>query len=149
MILVSFFSEDNVLSDEIKICYILEYQSNKNLVFCFFWDTRYSFRKGQLLFCWVYSKQSNSVCKILWLMKSIHYFRFMDARSHTRCIFIFYFSSLSSLACLAEKNTPQGKLSQHGVWAVHLGDCFVDILSLFPRHIFVITRPTTVTRIFL
>ena len=29
MILVSFFSEDNVLSDEIKICYIFEYQSNK------------------------------------------------------------------------------------------------------------------------
>ena len=25
MILVSFFSEDNVLSDEIKICYTLEY----------------------------------------------------------------------------------------------------------------------------
>ena len=29
MILVSFFSEDNVLSDEIKICYIFEYQSTK------------------------------------------------------------------------------------------------------------------------
>ena len=26
MILVSFFSEDNILSDEIKICYIYEYQ---------------------------------------------------------------------------------------------------------------------------
>ena len=32
MILVSFFSEDNVLSDEIKICFILEYQSNVNPV---------------------------------------------------------------------------------------------------------------------
>ena len=40
MILVSFFSEDNVLSDEIK-CYIFEYQSNENQVFRFFWDTRY------------------------------------------------------------------------------------------------------------
>ena len=30
MILVSFFSEDNdVLSDEIKICYIFEYLSNQ------------------------------------------------------------------------------------------------------------------------
>ena len=36
MILVSFFSEDNVLSDEIKICYIFEYQSNENRAFCFF-----------------------------------------------------------------------------------------------------------------
>ena len=35
MILVSFFSEDNVLSDEIKICYIFEYKSNKNRAFCF------------------------------------------------------------------------------------------------------------------
>ena len=26
MILVSFFSEDNILSDEIKICYISEYK---------------------------------------------------------------------------------------------------------------------------
>ena len=36
MILVSFFSEDNVLSDEIKICYIFEYQSNENRAFHFF-----------------------------------------------------------------------------------------------------------------
>ena len=41
MILVSFFSEDNVLSDEIKICYIFEYLSNENersafLFFLFF-----------------------------------------------------------------------------------------------------------------
>ena len=41
MILVSFFSDDNVLSDEIKICNILEYQSNKKQAFQFFWDTRY------------------------------------------------------------------------------------------------------------
>ena len=36
MILESFFSEDNVLSDEIKICYIFEFQSNKNRAFCIF-----------------------------------------------------------------------------------------------------------------
>ena len=36
MILVSFFSEDNVLSVEIKICYIFEYQINENRVFRFF-----------------------------------------------------------------------------------------------------------------
>ena len=36
MILVSFFSEDNVLSDEINVCYIFKYQSNENLAFCFF-----------------------------------------------------------------------------------------------------------------
>ena len=36
MILVSFFLEDNVLSDEIKICYIFEYQSNENRSFRFF-----------------------------------------------------------------------------------------------------------------
>ena len=41
MILVSFSSEDNVLSDEIKICYIFEFQSNKNRAFCFFGDTQY------------------------------------------------------------------------------------------------------------
>ena len=38
MILVSFFSEDNVLSDEIYILtknYIFEYQSNENRAFCF------------------------------------------------------------------------------------------------------------------
>ena len=40
---VSFFSEDNVLSDEIKICYIFEYQSNEHRAFLFIWDTRYSF----------------------------------------------------------------------------------------------------------
>ena len=36
MVLVSFFSEDNVLSDDIKICYIFEYQINKNQAFRFF-----------------------------------------------------------------------------------------------------------------
>ena len=36
MILVSFFAEDYVLSDEIKICYIFEYQSNENWAFRFF-----------------------------------------------------------------------------------------------------------------
>ena len=41
MILVSFFSEDIVLSDEIKICYIFEFQSNENGAFRFFGDTRY------------------------------------------------------------------------------------------------------------
>ena len=39
MILVSFFSEDNVLSDEIKICYISEYQSNENQAFRLLGDT--------------------------------------------------------------------------------------------------------------
>ena len=42
MILVSVFSEDNVLSDEIKIYYIFEYQSNENRAFRFIWDTRYN-----------------------------------------------------------------------------------------------------------
>ena len=36
MIFVFFFSEDNILSDEIKKCYIFEYQSNKNRGFHFF-----------------------------------------------------------------------------------------------------------------
>ena len=36
MILLSFFLEDNVLSDEIKICHIFEFQSNENRVFLFF-----------------------------------------------------------------------------------------------------------------
>ena len=40
-ILVSFFSEDNVLSDQIKKSYIFQYQSNENWAFHFFWDTRY------------------------------------------------------------------------------------------------------------
>ena len=31
-----FFSEDSVLSDEIKICYIFEYQINQNGAFRFF-----------------------------------------------------------------------------------------------------------------
>ena len=42
MILVSFFSEDNVLSHERKKSYIFEYQSNKNRAFRFWGDTRYS-----------------------------------------------------------------------------------------------------------
>ena len=37
MILVSFFSKDKVLSDEIKICYIFEYQNNEKLAFTFVW----------------------------------------------------------------------------------------------------------------
>ena len=36
MILGSFFSEDNVLSDEIKICYIFD----ENRAFRLFWDTK-------------------------------------------------------------------------------------------------------------
>ena len=35
MILVSFLSEHNVLSDEIEECYIFEYQSNENRAFHF------------------------------------------------------------------------------------------------------------------
>ena len=42
MILVSFFLEDNVLSDEIKICNIFDYQSNENRAFRFWGDTRYN-----------------------------------------------------------------------------------------------------------
>ena len=42
VIVVSFFSEDNVLSDEIKICYISEYQVMKTARFAsFLGDTRY------------------------------------------------------------------------------------------------------------
>ena len=40
MILVSFFSEDNVSSDS----YIFEYQSNENRAFRFFGDTRYTYK---------------------------------------------------------------------------------------------------------
>ena len=36
MIVVSFLSEDNILSDEIKICYVFEFQSNENRAFRFF-----------------------------------------------------------------------------------------------------------------
>ena len=42
MILVSFFSEDYALSDEIKVCYFFEYQSNENRAFRFFGDIQYS-----------------------------------------------------------------------------------------------------------
>ena len=41
MILASFFSEDNVLYDEIKTCYIFEYQRNDNRAFPLLGDTRY------------------------------------------------------------------------------------------------------------
>ena len=41
-ILVSFFSEDNVLSNEIKMCYIFEYQSNDNRAFRSFGTPIYS-----------------------------------------------------------------------------------------------------------
>ena len=41
MILVSFFSEDNVLSDEIKICYIFLYQSNEIRALHFLGDVQY------------------------------------------------------------------------------------------------------------
>ena len=39
MILVSFFSEDNALSDKINIYYIFEFQSNENRAFRFFFGT--------------------------------------------------------------------------------------------------------------
>ena len=42
MFLVSLYSKDNVLTDEIKICYIFDYQSNQNWAFRFFGDTGYS-----------------------------------------------------------------------------------------------------------
>ena len=42
MILVSFFSEDSILSDEIRIWYIFEYQSNENRAFRFLGDARYN-----------------------------------------------------------------------------------------------------------
>ena len=47
MILVSFFLEDNVLSDEIKIhvWYIFKYQSNENEAFHFFGDAWYNMLK--------------------------------------------------------------------------------------------------------
>ena len=48
MILVSFSSDDNVLYDEIKICYIFEYQSNENRAFPFLGDTWYKSHVGQL-----------------------------------------------------------------------------------------------------
>ena len=44
MILVSFFSKDNVLADEIKICYNFQYQNNENWAFRFLGDTRYTNR---------------------------------------------------------------------------------------------------------
>ena len=50
MILVSFLSEDNVLSDEFKICYIFEFQSNENRAFRFFWDTGILNRKKEDIF---------------------------------------------------------------------------------------------------
>ena len=49
MILVSFFSEDNVLSDEIKICYIFEYQNNENRAFRFFGGTPGIYDGGRIL----------------------------------------------------------------------------------------------------
>ena len=41
MILLSFFSEDNVYLMKWKKCYIFEYQSNENRAFRFLGDTRY------------------------------------------------------------------------------------------------------------
>ena len=69
MILVSFFTEDNVLSDEIKICYIFEYQSKENWAFRFFWDTRYKpkfrFGKPKLLIFALRPANSNEIYAIL------------------------------------------------------------------------------------
>ena len=59
MILVSFFSEGNVLSDEIKICYIFEYQSNENQAFRFIWDTWYKNQLLLLLLLYLSSKINN------------------------------------------------------------------------------------------
>ena len=49
MILVSLFLEDNVLSDEIKMCYFFEFQSSENRAFHLFFNTRYC--KLVLQFC--------------------------------------------------------------------------------------------------
>ena len=40
MILVSFFSEDDALSEEFKLCYIFEYQSNENWAVRFLGNTQ-------------------------------------------------------------------------------------------------------------
>ena len=63
MILVSFFSEDNVLSDEIKICCILEYQSNENRAFRFLGKSRYTHidAMDQLL---LHIRKKNWICII-------------------------------------------------------------------------------------
>ena len=54
MILVSFFLEDNVLSDEIKICYIFECQSNESPAFPFFGTPGISTLSQELAFLiWV------------------------------------------------------------------------------------------------
>ena len=43
MILISFSSAEDVLSNDVKKCDIFSSQSTENPPFCFFWDTRYSF----------------------------------------------------------------------------------------------------------
>ena len=55
MILVSFCSEDNVLSDEIKICYIFEYQSNENRAFRFFPHFYYDNNNNYIIITWLLS----------------------------------------------------------------------------------------------
>ena len=56
MILVWFFSENNVSSDEMKICYIVEYQSNENRAFRFCLDTRYKWMAKRFITFLLYSK---------------------------------------------------------------------------------------------
>ena len=49
MILVSFFSKDNALSDEIKTCYFLGYENNENQAFRLFGTgPEYAYRKDQI-----------------------------------------------------------------------------------------------------
>ena len=70
MILVSFFSEDNVLSDEIKIGYIFEYQILKNQAFRLFWDTRYNILTNIHNYTWYSTRAlSHKSCVMILCLK--------------------------------------------------------------------------------
>ena len=78
MILVPFFSEDNVLSDEMQF-FFPEYQSNENRAFRFLGDTRYTLRKKVQLgtfFVPYLEPSGKSVPKrVLYMFKNLKRFR--------------------------------------------------------------------------
>ena len=86
MILVSFFSEENVLSDEIKTCNIFELQSTENPLFHLFWDT------------WVLEEQKYALTCVVLRYKMIYQIVSPHAVKYSRNSFPFPFIHILSLA---------------------------------------------------
>ena len=97
MILVWFCTEENVLSDEIKTCYIFEYQRNENASVPIFWNTRYSqhvyifirARWGFFFSKYWFLKQSTFSFPFSCKLKQLWVDNFRDQSKGASCLFVY------------------------------------------------------------